>query len=303
LKALFENHEYGKSPIHFLQARLDNLDVIHFQSDTSYLEWTVFRLFVIVAAVATAVAYVCQYSIIRTSSGSEATIWIVCQAALAITKAGLWISKAKLNSNDASQAEHAIINTTAIKPITLAEIICASDPGETQIPRWVWDYLKTCDIQDLFKTALRQGNLETVPIDAPYFIFFQTALDDILDKRCGLDIQNEVENKRHKGRHVWRFGFWLDKLHKVHPFVLINVPYSKGDAWMIPDRSIVQTDNGIWYIAKLCSVFVLSRDGERLHLRSFKTPRKCDENCIHTSFKGFTDLPESYRYMVDRAKS
>jgi hypothetical protein len=67
-----------------------------------------------------------------------------------------WISRHTFDKSQTAQAEFALINTAASTRITFLELICAYGPGEHKMPRWVWDYIRTQDLQDLLHAAAQR---------------------------------------------------------------------------------------------------------------------------------------------------
>ena len=310
VREVYDKH----SQVTLLQARILDMDVLHFQGDTSLLHSPYVKVLSLIASFGISVAYICQYAIVKTANNVEAIIWVSCQAAAAFARVMFWISRHTFDKSHAAQTEIAIINTAASAKITFLELICAYGPGQHKLPRWAWDYLRTKDLQEILQTAATRVPAP-IPVDVAYHSFVHADFDIFLDRRGGLDAKEESENKQFKGRHIWRLGMFKRNSNSdtIEPFILVHVPYSHGMCWMIADASSVRIDSegrpGVLpagHIEGICAQFALDDSGNRLHLRSHQIPEICDIACPHTAtsttYCGHLDQWESFMYLYDRSK-
>jgi len=294
-----------------LQAKVAGMDVIHFQGDTTLLHSPCIRIPSLLAAFGVLAAYICQYAVVKTVSNVEAITWVSCQAAAALGRIVFWISHHTFDKSQTALTELALINAAASRTVTFLELICAYDPGEHRIPRWAWDYLRAQDIQEVLRAASRPPSAATVALSssASWYSFVQADFDIFLDRRRGLDAEEERYNKRFGGRHVWRLGLSRDSSGNITPFILVHVPYSHGMCWMVADRdsAVIEARAGPdglppGHIHEICTRLVLSDSGTRLHLRSHRTTKTCDPLCPHvTPHSGDLEVWETFMYVADRS--
>lgn len=75
----------------FLQVKARNGDVIHFQRTQSFMESHTMKITAFVVSALSAVAYLCQYVILKSASSTRSAIWVGVQGLLALIRISYWM--------------------------------------------------------------------------------------------------------------------------------------------------------------------------------------------------------------------
>ncbi|KAF2801801.1 uncharacterized protein BDZ99DRAFT_483353 [Mytilinidion resinicola] len=159
-----------------LQCRLGHGDVLHAQGSSLFLHDWPTRVIALLAALSLVVAYICQYSILTDATNESALLWLALQGVAALIRSVYWLStpqgkelpKTSVAINDYAEKPFVLIQNSAPKKVTLAELICACKTGETRIPLWVWTYLRDTAIEDIVLDGANRGPEDIIPIDAEW---------------------------------------------------------------------------------------------------------------------------------------
>jgi len=159
----------------FLQAKVYNGDVLHFQARRDILSSKWMRSLGFVISVVTSGCYVAQYAILKQASNERAIKWVSCQAFLALLRVLFWAWDPGFDNIGGNRAKFVMVNNTASPALTVKEILCGMGARRgipelpvqnTAIPRWAWDYLITRPFQQIIKDALPPGAMEEFKLES-----------------------------------------------------------------------------------------------------------------------------------------
>lgn len=103
--ALMGKPDHGQKTLNLLQVRKNNIDVLHFWGNTAFINSGAVKLAVLFLSALAAVAYICQYSILKAASSDQALIWIGCQGALAAARLAYWVFDPSFDDSTVTQSE------------------------------------------------------------------------------------------------------------------------------------------------------------------------------------------------------
>ncbi|KAH0562203.1 hypothetical protein GP486_003104 [Trichoglossum hirsutum] len=207
-RSLMEGKPAGEDSVkrlNLLQCRVGNGDVLHLQGDTTFLQKWPLRLLMLLTSVALVMAYICRYAIVTIASNKAAVIWVSCQAAAALARACYWIINLKFGDTQPEKSPYALVRNNASSILTLAEFVCACGPGKTAIPRWVWEYLQTTDINEVMLEAGEKGKIEKgfIPVDAEWVVYTGHDFNHIVRGR----VPGILPGHTHHGALPWVLAF------------------------------------------------------------------------------------------------
>lgn len=106
------------------------------------------------ASALAAVAYVCQYAIVKSASSRQALIWLGCQGVLAAIRVVYWTLDPSFDDSFANCGEYAMLSNTGSDHVTLTELICATT-GDSPviISAWVLSYFTEHSMRDILRQA------------------------------------------------------------------------------------------------------------------------------------------------------
>ncbi len=156
-------------------------DVLHFQATSVFADNLFFRPYLLVISIATVVAYICQYAIVKDASNTRSIVWISCQAVAALLRFAYWIF-APVESSETGESFVALDNRWS-RSLTFAELLCSWKPDKsstTRVRKWAWRYLLETDLRELLESIVTSWH-EPVPGTA--------------EKLSGLDFGQVMRNR------------------------------------------------------------------------------------------------------------
>ncbi|KAH0542517.1 hypothetical protein FGG08_003113 [Glutinoglossum americanum] len=305
-KALMGEEITGEKAVkrlNLLQCRVGNGDVLHAQGDTTFLQKWPLRVLTLLTSVVLVTAYICQYAVVTLASNKASAIWISCQAVAALVRVCYWIFSPKFGDTQPEKSPFAIVLNNASRTLTLAEVVCACGPGKTAIPRWVWEYLRAKDLDEVIREAGNRSAEDIVPVDAEWMVFTGHDFNRITRARIPGALSGHTHHELYLG--FWRAAKAADK-GIVHPFFLVGTQFlwdGESTNCLMEAKSIRVYREAEWRIEKSCTVFALNQEnGERLHLRSFDSLKACEPNC---DWKGETTdriKEATLEFLFDRSR-
>jgi hypothetical protein len=290
--------------LHLLQCRVGNGDVLHFQGDTRFLRSWPLRAYALLASVALTLAYICQYSVVSRASNEGAILWMSCQTVAAFVRLFYWISKPKWGDTEPENSQYALILNNAASAITLPELICACKPGKTVIPMWAWEYLRVTNLSDIIRQGGRRGMDDVIPVDAEWVIISNQDFNSIIRKRSYGALPEHTHHELH-------LAFWRkagdDSDKTVHPFFVIvtRILRNGQSSNCFMEASLLRVEHGNLgsHVKKPCSIFAVNiANMERLHLRPYFEPHKCDPNCAWKHATSDCERDDTIRFLWDRSR-
>jgi len=206
----------------FLQVISNGGDVLHFQSAHSFMGTLPMKIVALIISGLSAVAYLCQYVILKSASTERSAIWVGIQGLMALIRILYWMSDPKFDDPATELAEYALINNTSFKSITNFELVCAVLPNKmtpVRVPGWALKYVLETPLRDILTAVTSEGHPH-VPTNAQTYIFENVCFERILRNRLG--------NVEPAGQTGWKFGVWREPSKKgITPFLLVNVLYDE----------------------------------------------------------------------------
>ncbi|KAK1917575.1 hypothetical protein P3342_000288 [Pyrenophora teres f. teres] len=275
--------ETKPNKLSFLHARIADADFIHISGDRKLLGSERMQGLVLLPAIVCAVAYVCQYAVLRKASNRQSLIWVGCQAALALLRLFFWILDPQFDNPEGMETECAIFDNTQFRPLTLMELTCACSESltGTYIPGWAWDYLMTKNLRDLLNEALP----DNPPVDGPP----EDGLESLI--LWDIDFERLIRHHLHQFQPGQsEIGPWMLGLERVggraiRPFFLVKLTCSthktrqstnENREWLEHNwvkassnpTSLLKGSHQIGWnsIIKPCTLHVFNQQGKRIHL-------------------------------------
>ncbi|KAL9636906.1 MAG: hypothetical protein Q9204_002076 [Flavoplaca sp. TL-2023a] len=267
-------------------------DILHMWGNPNFLDSYITKALLIALSVYAAIAYICQYAIIK-------------GGALAAARLAFWILDPKFDDSAAGDSEIVSVNNTESNTLTFPELICNLDGSETSaIPWWAIHYLLTQPLKEILLAAASRTEQDTVPLDASYYVLRTLDLGRLLRRRW-IDTGDD-------GAHMMVLALYRTTDGEITPLILIDVDYSvvRGCAispllksclaeaqW--PPR--VSAEN----VRSPCTLFALDKNyGRRLHLTSPRDEQLSihDENCPSSNKFPEYLSPNAYKYLEDRSR-
>ncbi|KAL8976641.1 MAG: hypothetical protein Q9205_007392 [Flavoplaca limonia] len=269
-----------------------------------FLDSYITKALLIALSVYAAVAYICQYAIIKGASSTKALIWLGCQGALAAARLAFWILDPKFDDSATGDSEIASVNSTESNTLTFPELICNLDSSETlEIPRWVIHYLLTQPLKEILLAAASRTEQDTIPLNVSYYVLKSLDLGRLLRRRW-IDTGDD-------GAHMMVLALYRTTDGEITPFILIDVEYSLVRVPISPLLRFCLAE-AQWpprvsgeNVRSPCTLFALKRDsGTCLHLASPPNERRSihDENCPWSNKYPRYLSPNTYKYLGDRSR-
>ncbi|KAJ9667282.1 hypothetical protein H2201_002483 [Coniosporium apollinis] len=288
-QALFTGPQGAYSRLHFLQARVNGGDVIHFRGQTHLYDPSFMWLPALPVSAFCATAYVCQYAVLKSASSQRALIWIGCQAALAVLRLGFWTINPRFDDPKTEETEYSLMRNDASRRLTFAEFVCASSSEHNVVPRWVWDYLSTRRLSTILTDALSrewESSTTSSKTKLEYFPLLSLDLSRILKNRFAIQ-EDETLRLILNGLPL-RLGLCRDKARHVKPFLLVEaryklVPSEYSNALTTRWGWLAVTADSDMHGYRPCRGYAFKACGALLHLRG---PHSCHSSCSHDAAPG-----------------
>jgi len=293
----------ARSSSRFLQVNMKGGDVIHFQSPHSFVGTPLMRIVAFLVSGLSAVAYLCQYVILKSASNKRSAIWIGIQGFMALMRISYWMSDPKFDDPKTEFAEYAMMNNTSFDGIMTYELVCAVLPNGTapvKIPVWALNYVFNIPLRHILAQVM--GEHPHVPTDAgtEIYVFENVNFERILRNRLG--------NNEPPTTTEWKLGVWRHSSKpEVTPFLLVSVPFSEIiDNIRVTRWGWMQISHGL----KGCrsniegeefsivepETILSMRDGRRVTITSYS------DSSADKAAGTLQEHPSSYRYLRDRSR-
>ncbi|OCK84624.1 hypothetical protein K432DRAFT_288521 [Lepidopterella palustris CBS 459.81] len=278
-KALYTGIDRKVDRLRFLHSRVNGGDVLHFRGSTGLVDPGFMQLPALAVSAFCAVAYICQYAVLKTASSSKAFIWIGSHAALALIRVALWTWNPSFDDPKTEQTEYALVSNNASATLTFGEFICASSGRNINLNMRVWEFLASYSIYEILRYALElewnqplEQEHKTIPL-----LFMD--LGRILRNRSSPIERKELDTIL-DGLPL-RLGFRKSKQNYVRSFLMTETSYK-----LVPSEfshafttrwcwvEITRENNNFGF--KPCRGYAVKEDGEPVHLRG---PIDCHKRC------------------------
>ncbi|KAL8894123.1 MAG: hypothetical protein Q9192_004597 [Flavoplaca navasiana] len=280
-------------------------DILHMWGNTFFLDSYITKAMLIALSVYAAIAYICQYAIIKGASSTRALIWLGCQGALAAARLAFWILDPKFDDSATDDSEIVSVNNTESNTLTFPEFICNLDSSETlTIPWWAIHYLLTQPLKKILLAAASRTEQDMIPLDASYYALRTLDLGRLLRRRW-IDTGDD-------GAHMMVLALYRSTDGDITPLILIETEYTPVLDPITSSFHFSCLAEAQWpprvsgeNVRSPCTLFALDKVFDRrLHLTS---PRDewfsiHDENCpSHDKFLECVS-PNTYKYLGDRSR-
>ncbi|KAL8894530.1 MAG: hypothetical protein Q9192_004242 [Flavoplaca navasiana] len=277
-------------------------DILHMWGNPFFLDSYITKASLIALSIYAAIAYICQYAIIKGASSTRALIWLGCQGALAATRLAFWVLDPKFDDSATGDSEIVSVNNTESNTLTFPELICNLDSSEAlAIPRWAIRYLLTQPLKEILLAAASRTEQDTIPLDASYYVLSTLDLGRLLRRRW-IDTGDD-------GAHMMVLALYRTTNGEITPLILIDVEYSQVP---MPSQLRFCLAEAQWpprvsgeNVRSTCTLFALDKhSGRRLHLASPWNERLSihDENCPLSDECPEYLSPNTYKYLGDRSR-
>ncbi|KAL8920305.1 MAG: hypothetical protein Q9172_004564 [Xanthocarpia lactea] len=284
LLLLLENTEEPslQGSLHLLQVNdeANDKDILHMLGNPFFLDWYFTKALLIALSVYAAVAYICQYAIIK----------------------GV---HPKFDDSAVGDSEIVNVNNTGSETLTFPEFICNLTPSKiaSTIPWWAIHYLLTKPLKEIVLAAAWRTEQDTIPLDANVYVF------KILD--FGRILRRRWIETGDDGAHMMVLALYQGTNGVITPFILIDVGYTSYHYSLVSQTRFCFAE-AQWpprlsgaYVRSTCTLFAVDNDsGARLHLKSRRNISSCDDNCPWPNERVTTDHenPNTGKYLGDRSR-
>ncbi|KAF2494407.1 hypothetical protein BU16DRAFT_562066 [Lophium mytilinum] len=280
-KALFTGVNDNATRLRFLQSRVNGGDVLHFRGSTALVDPGFMPVPAIIVSAFCAVAYICQYAVLKKASSTRAFLWIGAQATLALIRVGLWAWNPSFDDPRTEQTEFALVKNDASESITFAELVCASSSTEFKLKEKFWKFLASNDTYNILRHALEfEWEHSFTPVETIPLLFMD--LGRILRNRVSSEEEKKELDAILNGLPL-RIGLYINNKNHVRPFVMTETSYT-----LVPSEySHALTTRWCWvqvtreeetFGFSPCRGFAVKEDGDQVHLRG---PSDCHRQCMH----------------------
>ncbi|KAL8860633.1 MAG: hypothetical protein Q9178_002986 [Gyalolechia marmorata] len=279
---LLENTEQPRlqRSLHLLQVNdeANDRDILHMLGNPFFLDWYFTKALLIALSVYAAVAYICQYAIIKDP---------------------------KFDDSAVGDSEIVNVNNTGSETLTFPEFICNLTPSAiaSTIPWWAIHYLLTKPLKEIVSAAAWRTEQDTIPLDANVYVLKTLDFGRILRRRW---IETGDD-----GAHMMVLALHQGTNGVITPFILIDVGYTSYHYSIVSQTRFCFAE-AQWpprlsgaYVRSTCTLFAVDKNsGARLHLKSRGNISSCDDNCPWPNEHITTDHenPNTGKYLGDRSR-